>query len=319
MSGRTVRAVVTGCAVALLVHGLAVSAILMVFDRLPAEIVTHWGAGGPTLSPKADAFRFLFFSVGITVLLAVVFTLVFRRLHEGPRLTASLIAGVGSLVPLAAASSTVTQVGDTTPRTDPGWWIALGLVGALAVGAVTSLAVPKSPPRPVAIYQPSVDRSAPRTWTTRLDLGGAWLLVLALPVVVVATMLIVDPQAWPIAVTVGAVMGLGMLGGCLWRVLADRAGVSATSLFGWPRLSWRLDEIESADVVTDVSPMQLGGYGVRVTPDGLRFAFRRGAGVRLLLSDGTTVIFTTDDAASAARTINALVSDERRSPHPVGR
>lgn len=249
--------------------------------------------------------------------LGAIFTLVFRRLHGGPRLISGLIGGLGSLVPLVAGATVLSQVGDTRPGDVPAGWIALGLIGAVAIGALASRLVPRSAPRPDATFVPPSDRSAPTTWSTRLALGPAWIAILTVPVIVLAVLLLVDPTSWTIALTVALVMAAAIAGGCLWQVTADSAAVTALSVFGWPRLVWRLAEIERAEAIAQVEPMAAGGYGVRVTPRGLRFVFRRGPGVRIELSDGTDVIFTTDDAAAAARTINALIARQRATRHPA--
>jgi hypothetical protein len=74
-------------------------------------------------------------------------------------------------------------------------------------------------------------------------------------------------------------------------------------LIGWPRCTYRLDEIATAEVV-DV-PVHRVSYGLWWTPRRTNCTIRSGPTVRLVLTNGRIVTVTVPDPVAAVRAIDA--------------
>lgn len=91
------------------------------------------------------------------------------------------------------------------------------------------------------------------------------------------------------------------------RLLVDRRGLRVGfGPWGWPRIAVPLSEIESARTVT-VRPLDWGGWGYRVRPNGRAVITRGGPGVELKLSADRVFVFTTRDPETVAGLVNSLL------------
>lgn len=198
--------------------------------------------------------------------------------------------------------------GHQTTQFSPWWFLPAALVGA----AVTWLVARGIPTPPAPARTGRVPASAPRlnvaddqqVWwsgyaagglSVRSALGG--LLVAALVVAVVGPWLV---ALIPILVAV-LVAGL-----TAFRVVVGREQVVATGSFGWPRIGIPLGTVTQAEV-GEVNPLAWGGWGLRYRPGGVAIVTRKGPGLTLERTDGSTVVLSVTDAATAAATINTLV------------
>jgi len=95
------------------------------------------------------------------------------------------------------------------------------------------------------------------------------------------------------------------------RTAAGPRGVSfRLGVLGWPRRTYRLEQIERAEVID--LPLWQVAYGLWWTPRRTNCTVRSGPALRLTLRSGRTVTITVPDAPAAVAAIH-----EARSTRPV--
>ncbi|MBE8525326.1 hypothetical protein ILP97_48960 [Amycolatopsis sp. H6(2020)] len=114
--------------------------------------------------------------------------------------------------------------------------------------------------------------------------------------------------------TAAAVVLVTVLAGLRVRTAAGPNGVAVhCGAFGWPRRTYRLDEIEHAEV-TDLPPslwrLSLGFWW---TPRHTYYTLRTGPALRLTLHTGRTVTITVPDPHAAAATVDEATRGTGRS------
>jgi hypothetical protein len=110
----------------------------------------------------------------------------------------------------------------------------------------------------------------------------------------------------PVLVAAAGVL-LNALTGTSVRTTAGPNGVSVRfGLLGWPRCTYRLDQIERAEVI-DLHPWYVA-YGFWWTPHRTCCTVRSGPTLRLTLHTGRTVTVTVPDAHAAVAVIHEAKS-----------
>ncbi|MEU8230653.1 hypothetical protein AB0C12_13745 [Actinoplanes sp. NPDC048967] len=110
--------------------------------------------------------------------------------------------------------------------------------------------------------------------------------------------------AVPLLVAALAVL-VNLLTAASIRTTAGPNGVSVRfGVFGWPRGTYRVEQIEHAAVV-DLPPWSVS-YGFWWTPRRTSCTVRSGPALRLTLRTGRTVTVTVPDAHAAVTAINAV-------------
>ena len=90
-------------------------------------------------------------------------------------------------------------------------------------------------------------------------------------------------------------------------VRVDQVGLHVLwGSIGWPRQHIALDSIAQVHA-QDIRPMQLGGWGYRITSGGTASIVRSGPGIFVEKRDGRTFVVTVDDADQGADVLNALL------------
>jgi hypothetical protein len=128
-------------------------------------------------------------------------------------------------------------------------------------------------------------------------------VVLAMPLLVMAN---AGDDDWRGLVVPWLVVALGVLltvlTGSSVRTTAGPNGVSVRfGLFGWPRATYRLEQIERAEVVD--LPFWYVAYGFWWTPGRTCCTIRSGPTLRLTLRTGRTVTITVPDPQAAVAAV----------------
>jgi hypothetical protein len=192
---------------------------------------------------------------------------------------------------------------------------ALGLVLAGGAAAATwrLVATPAGTARPLG-PAPSTLGLAPGEQAVWIgQAGGSWGWIPPVGGALLGAALIVSTGS-PLAAMGPIVVGILLSAMALVQVVVDGSGIRIR--FGWlpwPVIRVRLDEVASAEAI-EIRPAEWGGWGYRGSRRALGRAavvVRAGPGIRLELTDGSTMAVTVDDAERAAALLNDLLARAR--------
>lgn len=303
---------------------LAISLVLMSSwsDRLPNPVATHWGSGGVDATGTRAGLVVPF--VGAVVALTALFTVI--GLWSGAEALGRRLAagvGVGVTAMLCSLMLTLTygqlDLDDALRAPSPTvLQMLLCLLIAFVSGALAALAAGADPALPAA---GPADPDAPRAelalgesamWTgVAASVPMLWLGIVLTGGLVLVPLFTVGAAA---AVPVGIVVGLLVVGSSYWRVTVDRRGLRCVGVFGMPRLSVPLGEVESARETEVRALRDYGGYGLRMGRGGRPgVILRKGAALEVRRTGGRGLVVTVDRAGEAAALLNSLA--ERRISH----
>jgi hypothetical protein len=289
-----------------------VLAALVLADRLPEPLATHWSFAGEPDRTGALATTTAIFAAGVAIAWAALLGQAASR-ERGLRLTAAAWAwGVAAFL----AALHVTLLGanlDASTWRDARLpaWAALGAVALGAAAALVAHALERT--RPVARVPAAGD--APRlglrageraVWSARVRARGAAIAPALVAVGSLAAAVVTG--VWWLA-PVGLLVGLAA--GTVSEIAAtvDRRGLTiAYGPLGWPRQTVPLDDVASAER-TDIDPWRVGGWGIRKVPGragATAIVVRGGDGIRIRRMDGRELLVTVPDAGTAAALLNEL-------------
>lgn len=293
-------------------------------DELPARVATHWGSDGP------DGFSSLSTLLvgtvaGCAVLVAAFWAFAFwaGRVRNLRQLAVGLNVGVATLVAALTVGTLAPQRGltDGSEVGGVGLAITVAVFGALALGLLVALALPRDEPSPetdrprddVPRIPLTADERA--VWVRRTSSSTGMVITLLAAVLVAAA--VTTAGTWGLlAVPVALVLlSLAMFS---WVVTVDVTGLTVRSTLGVPRKHLPVDEIVDA-TVDDVVPLRdFGGYGWRTSTDGRTgVVIRGGETLEVRSTGGRRFVVTVDDAATAAALLNAF-ADRHRAARPAG-
>jgi hypothetical protein len=291
-------------------------------DRLPDPLATHFAADG------ADGFTgrvpTMFVSAGLGLGLGVLFAAI---VVVGPRTNArradtpldpirSLVAtawGVGGFVGAIMLAGTVANLdaADAAQVTLSGWAFAAAAAAGLLFGAAGWLAAPASPvtPGPAPAEPLALGRTERVSWSRRAV--SPWMLLTA--VVAVLMGVVVGLVAQPLTGALLALTGVLLAQLALLRVVVDQRGLTVgTGVLGWPR--WRLRAGDITEVsADDISPLQYGGYGIRMIPGATAVVLRAGPGIVVTRRSGRRFVVSVDDAGTGAGVLAGVVARADRT------
>jgi hypothetical protein len=285
---------------------------LLLADRLPDPLATHW-----TLSGQPDGSGGLGLMTAITVAgVIVAWALLLGqavardnalRLTVAPFAWGAVAFQSGLFAVVLAANLDAASWRDV----ELSIWVVPAM---LAFGAAAALVAHRlERERPVAVVPaPSAEGRVglrpgeQAVWT--VSVHGRWATIAA-PVVGGALVVgaIVSGAWWLVAVAV--VVAAAITGVSQIAATVDRRGLTiAYGPLGWPRQRVPLADVASAEP-TDIDPWRVGGWGVRKVPSragATAIVIRAGDGIRVRRRDGRELLVTVPDAATGAALLNEL-------------
>lgn len=310
MRSKSVAPLLAGIAAPITAYLLVV---VWLWRDLPDPIASHWNAEGivdGTMPRMVGALLPAAIMLVLGLLLGGL-ALTIPRSAPGARWAIGFPAGLTWLLAIIFGASLASQRGATDAQTtqfSPWWFLPAALVGA----AVTWLVARGIPTPPAPARTRRVPASAPRldvaddqqVWWSGYAAGGLSVRI-ALGGLLVAALVVAVVGPWFVALILVLVAVL-VAALTAFRVVVGREQVVATGLFGWPRIGIPLGTVTQAEV-GEVNPLAWGGWGLRYRPGGVAIVTRKGPGLTLERTDGSTVVLSVTDAATAAATINTLV------------
>lgn len=285
----------------------AVVAPLVVFDRLPDPIASHWGwSGGPdgSLPLLLDAVLLA------TVTAVVALGPLLAARGAVPRDLARLLVGVAGAagVFLAGLRVASVQANLDAPAWEaaaslPGATLAVTAVGAMLAAAVGAWAAGDRPDRSPELSAPDdveVQPGEAIVWSGVASSRGGIAATLVAVGLLVAGVAVVPAEGRSIVV---GLLALGvLLAGTLGQVRVTVGPAGLTARLGWlglPRVHVPITDVEAVRV-EKVVPYEYGGWGYRVVPGARAIVVRKGPGLRIERRSRPALVVTVDGAAEAA-------------------
>jgi hypothetical protein len=294
--------------------GAAVVTWLLWNDQLPDVLPRQWGSDG-AVSSTMPTWAMAVIAVSVSLGSALLATYALRERGAPTRrqvyLGLGFAAGLSTCLWLTTAGVTLAA-GDGEPKL--GAWLLLTFVacgyGLLPFFLAQKWVAPKSSPQPADAGAADRGDTWSRTATSPVMAGAAALVMLG-GAVAVATLLADDGRnSSPatialVLIVVGLILTL-TLAFVQVRVSVDRRGLRVVSRLVGIRLKQvSLDRVESAFADT-VNPLQLGGWGYRLTAGRTAVVLRSGEALVVNLRRGNQFAVTVDDSQTAAALLNAL-------------
>ncbi|HLS15553.1 MAG TPA: DUF1648 domain-containing protein [Beutenbergiaceae bacterium] len=316
------RALVLGVVLPLIMLAGATALFLLWQDRMPQEVVLHWGTSGPTRfgSPTEHLLGVLIIA-GLTLLITGVLSLALGRSAMARRMTVGTSAGIAAFYAglLLATGYAHLDATDPSQVPAPGDGLALAAVAALAIGAAAAMAAGADPDQPAQRAVPAdaarleLPADAAAVWIKQTQYTTRWIPVtIVVATVVPGVVLALVTDAWWLA-SLFALIALSLVAFGSFQIRVDASGLTARGVVGWPRQHVPLNEVERADVV-HIDPFgEFGGWGLRTSVDGRTgVVTRKGEAIQVQRTGGRTFVATVDDAERGAALLNTLA--ERNSP-----
>lgn len=312
-------------ALALAAPLLVLATYVMWRDRMPEPLPVHWGFTGEVDGTAGQAgFFAVTFVLAAVLALGVIAVLLFVRPAAAGRALASIMTFAvwicgGVWLVTATLSTDAARAADVRLP----WPAIVALMAVPALLAVATFAL--LPGRWGEIRDPGSQRRGERAASTLsfapgeavmwMDQARAGVMTIVSGVLVaggLAALLWIPPEAAAGAV-IAAVVALGTAVLLAWMsritVRIDEDGVH--TMWGpcyWPRSVVPLDKIASVRV-TDIRPMQWGGWGYRVSTRGTATVIKAGPGL-VISRQGSWPdhAITLPHAAEGAEVLQALLA-----------
>jgi hypothetical protein len=300
---------------------VALGVVLAWLPQLPTTVATHWGLHGANgFGPRAMLPVLLgVFGFGVPLLLGGISVLTARSAFGfGQKLIATLSLATTVLLLVAFVGSVAVQRGleDARQAPDVGILMLIGCASAAVVGVGAWLVLPKwsrADPawRPASPMPLAVDERA--VW-----LGSARFPVWMIATILVPVLLLSAGSSWVAAHRGGAAWLLlaipllvlvALLSSTDWRIRVDDAGLRVRSIVGFPRWTIPLDDIAEAGTTSVTAVGDFGGWRIRwASRRRVGIITRSGSALEVRRRDGSSLVITVDDAASAAALLTARVA-----------
>ncbi len=282
-------------------------------SRLPDPMAIHYGVGGAADGFAAPATFFVWVSIAIVSVTALVLWLASYSGRQvlGARLLAGAPLGLTTLLCALAGAIAVPQLGlDTATghELDPAV-LVVPLVAAAVAWVLGGLiaGAPADPPTIPGRTEPADGTST--VWRGVATPAPVVLVIAATSVALTVALAIV---IGPVLLVVTALVAIPLLTMTRFRVVIGPAGVViAGSPIGLPRFTVPIEHIASAGT-TDIRPREWGGWGLRMRRNRTGIITRGDEGLRIERSDGAELVVTVDDPAAGAAVLNALLERQAR-------
>ncbi|HIW60898.1 MAG TPA: DUF1648 domain-containing protein [Candidatus Stackebrandtia excrementipullorum] len=302
----------------------AVLSWVLLSGRLPEPIAVHWGPDG---SPDGsiDSRLWMIAVLGLWLLGAVAAAVVLKTTPDWEYRSvrrAYLVAlfgwggfvlGVHGGIVVANVDVERWEQAQTSPAL-----VALTLLPAVVAGYVGWLVAGKQNRERTEVHidpleLPTGDRV---TWNTRVTARWAlWASVSLFGLALITAGLVptgLGGLQWPIPIVLAAAGIAGSAFTSFTMLIGARGVLIRFGVLGWPVWRIGLDQIESA-TVQDRQALELGGWGLRITPYGTAVMLRSGECLVVKRHRRKPVYITVNDAASAAAVLNGLLERESRT------
>lgn len=316
--------------VALLVQ---VFSLLMLKDRLPDPLATHWNGSG--IADGTGSFTgFLWLSIGTLIFMGLLIPL---SSLSTPKKSAGTgqpwLAGIGNglLVGITGLflSGLIGQLDapNALGTTMNNQVLVLGVIGGVLWGLLSAFLVQKAFSTANCEELPATEKSAgtsdaPSTYVplpgTRIASSvnsPLWLSLVLLVTVAGAIYLILStdmdgPIAWFIAAPGLLLLVLASLLLISGKVVTDDEGIRVYGGGIFKLMHVRPNKIKAAEA-REIRPMEYGGWGLRISGAGLAFITGTGPGVVVTQTQGADRIYSVasmDDAQAMASILNRLAA-----------
>ncbi len=304
------------------VPALVMIAFWSVFgSRLPAELPTHWGVGGPA-DGATNTVIFSSIILAIVVGAAAFGTVSVWRAPRNPWVSRGVVGATAALAVLMAAIwvvSAALSIDVTDPYTVVlGGWILPAMLSPL-YGLIPMSLVDKGYTRPVEpteevriepVALAPGQTAATSSWIVSPMFVWLTIFVAALMLSAIVLPLLFEdhlPAAYTVAMTMIAIVSILLAAVlCAYRVQADWRGLRVKSwLFDIPLKSIPLTDIESASAAT-LEPMEWGGWGYRWMPGRSAIIRKRGPGLVVDRVGGTQFAVSVNNPAEEASVLMGL-------------
>lgn len=289
-----------------------VTPLVLLRERLPDPIATHWGFSGvPDGSSSVTGFPLVMLPgwVVMAVFAVVAGTVGKRRAHR-----AGSAAGLGAMAFFFAGitASTLLANLDHAAWQDarlPMWHVPAVLVAAVVAGGIGWVIGNRGPD------EPGTEHDAAGELALEPGQRAVWISSVSSPVIVVvgaAAVLVglgaLALETWQVALP-ALIAGIFVSGLSTARIRVDERGVSAA--FGPQRFPVRrigLQQISSAGVAHHRA-LEVGGWGYRVLPATTAIMLRGGECLVLRLTSGRDFVISVDKPERGAELVNALLAE----------
>ncbi len=283
---------------------------------LGPRMASHWGGGARPDGYAATWPSFWIFTGILVVLTAATLAAVFLL-----RRTGKIWAGLSTMLTGFLSFAWVVPALATAAASSPGQatlgWRMLLLLAPVACGVLVSVFVPSAPnarlPHPAPVLPP-LSEGDRLVWTATtgsllFTIPGALLLLIA--AFGLGFVLITHTIGAIAAVIAVLLVGLSLLLMSQVRLSVDERGIRLVSvLFHIPLIRVRLGNIAAVTAET-IEPMRWGGWGYRLSGNGLAYVVRKGPGLVVARRTGLGVAITIEHPEQAAAVAEALI--ERRA------
>jgi Protein of unknown function (DUF1648) len=297
---------------------------ILLWNRLPDPIATHWGAGGHPNGSESRLWGLGFFA-GIWIALGLVLTVPSawfarrRPPYSRRNVFAGGLLGLFGGLGIGVQSLTLWSNLDRATWRDArpvGWLLSALPLVAGAVGAVAGTWIDRRTAAPVepmpaggAIGIAPGERAAWLSHASNRWMSGIGALVLVAGIV--ATVIRTGSFGLPFVI-----IGLLCLALSTITVSVGAAGVRvALGRWGWPARRIGLTKISAARAER-FRPLQVGGWGLRGLPGSSALMVRGGDCLVLEYRSGGRFVISVDDAAQGAALVNGLL--ERAADSAAG-
>lgn len=299
---------------------------LVVWDRLPDPVASHWNGAGTADGSMPRTLDWLLLS-GTAVLLGLL-PIALRQV-KAVRAALQMAAGIAAGGAVFTLCMRLLTLWANLDRTDwrqarplPLVWLGGAVLVALAfggLGALLARGAARTAPEPVPPGGPTTRPLAGKAlpWSGSAD-SPVLAIVLPVGAAILGTALALTLES-PANVIVAASLAVVAVAGVLFgRATAqvDAAGLTVRlGWFGWPRVRVPLAQIAEVEV-EQVEPMAYGGWGLRTVPGATAVVIRRGEGIRVRRTSGRVLVVTVDNATVGAATLLAYtrLTDPSRPP-----
>ncbi len=315
------RVLLTALVIPIALTAVSLGIVIAWLPQLPPTVAVHWGANGADgFGPRSTLPTLLaVFGLGIPGLLGGIVVLSARAgFSFGQKLLATLSLSTTVLIVVMFLATTAAQRGLDDARQAPDILPLLlsGFAAALVVGVAAWFVLPKW-------ARLAGNWSAATALPLAPDERAVWLGTARFPVWMIASilvpmLLISGVLSWVAAARGGAawllltiplLIVLALLSSTDWRVRVDAAGLRVRSIVGVPTWTIPVGDIAEAGTTTVAAVSEFGGWGVRWAGNSrIGIITRSGTALEVRRRDGSSLVITVDDAASAAALLTARVA-----------